>query len=69
MVWRLGGLLVTTGMVLDLTLSGAFVVIGFASMFCGVITLALYLEGSLLGERLEGHPMADAEEQAHGAAA
>jgi hypothetical protein len=44
MVWRVGGLLVTTGLVLELTLSGGFVLIGFAAMFAGLVVLALGLE-------------------------
>ncbi len=57
MVWRVGGLLVVSGLAFDLVLSGAFVVIGFSCMLAGVITLALHLETSLLGDGLAARPM------------
>jgi hypothetical protein len=48
MVRRISAILVVTGLVLELTLSGVFVILGMLAMMAGVIVLAIQLEASLV---------------------
>lgn len=61
-MWRVSGLLVATGLMFDLLLSGPFLVIGFASMLVGAVVLVVHLEASML--RTESLRAADLEETA-----